>query len=244
MAEQIRVLGLIAARIFGRWTPDALGLSDSSAANNAAVLAAATGTVVLTPGVWPVNTCVIAADLVVERGAMLKPLAGQAVTISGAVRAGAFKWIDLSLGGTVTITSPVAQVRWSDGATALTLKGYGIAVSDALLPFELTASCEGVPGASLVVLRRTTVAPFTLPIALAGSRVKAGAAATGATVLSVQKNGVEIGTLTVGAGETTAVGASAAGAAFAAGDVLTVVCPAIADGTFASFGVTLKATLV
>jgi hypothetical protein len=83
------------------------------------------------------------------------------------------------------------------------------------------------------------VRPFTLPAGLVGSAVKSGSAATAQVVLSVTKNDVQVGTLTIAAAGTTATPAAASQTAFVAGDVLEVVAPATQDATFSDPLVTL-----
>lgn len=78
--------------------------------------------------------------------------------------------------------------------------------------------------------------------ALAGSRAKAGVAATAAAVFSVRKNGTEVGTITFPAGATAGDFAAAAAIDLVNTDELTVVGPATADATLADLRITLHGT--
>lgn len=78
----------------------------------------------------------------------------------------------------------------------------------------------------------------------AGSRASVGVNPGASFVMSVQKNGAEVGTITIStAGVITFATSGGAAVSFAAGDVLRVVGPATA-GTAANFAVTLRAETV
>lgn len=77
---------------------------------------------------------------------------------------------------------------------------------------------------------------------LTTSRAKARVAATAEAVFSLQKNGVEFGTMTFAIGATTATFAAASDTTFDAGDVLTVVAPNPRDDTLSGVHGTLAGT--
>lgn len=79
----------------------------------------------------------------------------------------------------------------------------------------------------------------TLPASLTGSKADLQTAATAETVFSIKKGGVEFGTITFAISGTTGTFASASGASFAAGDILTIYGPASADATAAGLSWTL-----
>lgn len=81
----------------------------------------------------------------------------------------------------------------------------------------------------------------TFPSAFLGSRAKARVASTGTAVYSIQKNDVEIGTITFTA-SVNGVFAMASETAFAAGDRLSVVAPDPRDATLSGVVVTLVGT--
>lgn len=77
----------------------------------------------------------------------------------------------------------------------------------------------------------------------AGSRLKAGIAATGTAVFAIQKNGSQFLTAAVAASGTMATFASGQ-ADFATGGMLRILAPATADATLAGIPITLAATLL
>lgn len=103
-------------------------------------------------------------------------------------------------------------------------------------PFDATTFYPGIPSASAILLRVPIARAVSFPANFAGSYFTATANATGSTVFDVQKNGVSVGTVTIGAGGTTATFATSGGAAqsFASGDVLAIIAPGSPDATLAN----------
>lgn len=105
MGDRTLVFDAPGGHVFGRWTPEALGLSNSPSAAAANMARAASlradETLLLTPGHWPFAVGTIRCRVIAEAGAVLKPTG--AVTLSGSVAANLYTWIDLSLGGTVAL---------------------------------------------------------------------------------------------------------------------------------------------
>lgn len=95
------------------------------------------------------------------------------------------------------------------------------------------------PGSGENILSWLMNRTVTFPAGLTASRAKCGTAATATAIFSIQKNGVEFGTITIAAGGTVGVIASASDAIFAAGDVLDVIGPSPRDATLADMHVTL-----
>lgn len=110
-------------------------------------------------------------------------------------------------------------------------------------PYDLLCGIVGLPANGEMVLLFVAPRAFRIPANAAGSRLKAGTAATGSSVFSIQKNGVQFLTVTVAASGTTATFASSQ-TDFAAGDVLRIVAPAIADASLADIAITLAAILI
>ncbi len=110
-------------------------------------------------------------------------------------------------------------------------------------PYDILCGIVGKPANGEGVLLFVAPRPFRIPANAAGSRLKAGAAATGSSVFSIQKNGSEVLTATVAASSTTATFAGSQ-TDVAAGDVLKIVAPASADATLADVAITLIATLL
>jgi hypothetical protein len=112
----------------------------------------------------------------------------------------------------------------------------------ALIPYDILCGIVGKPANAEVVLLFVAPRPFRIPANAAGSRLKAGTAATGTAVFSIQKNGAQFLTATIAASGTTATFASSQ-TDFAA-DLLRIVAPASADATLADVAITLVATLL
>lgn len=131
-------------------------------------------------------------------------------------------------------------------ATARTIGGVSFdGTANITQPFDVFAYLPGLQtSASQKLLRVKMARAVSFAANFAGSYFTATANATGSTVFDVQKNGVSVGTVTIGAGSTTATFASSGGAAqaFAAGDVLTILGPATADATLADPAFTLAGT--
>lgn len=102
--------------------------------------------------------------------------------------------------------------------------------------YDIGGTFETKPGASQVLLRFPFPRDVDIPVGLADSQMVAGVAATAQTIFSIKKNGTEFGTATFAAAGTVATMASATGASFAAGDVITMVAPASPDNTLANLG--------
>lgn len=90
--------------------------------------------------------------------------------------------------------------------------------------------CSGAPAGSEVI--GGGIAPYAMSLSAQSSSCRALVSATGATTLSVRKNGSEIGTIAFAAGGTSGTVTFTAGA-IAAGDQITVHNPAPADATLA-----------
>ena len=75
-----------------------------------------------------------------------------------------------------------------------------------------------------------------------GSQGTAGTAATAMATFEVQKNGVNVGTMVFAAAATTATFTMASATTFNAGDVLTLVAPAVPDATLANLAWTFMGT--
>lgn len=111
-------------------------------------------------------------------------------------------------------------------------------------PFDMSSFYPGIPTASAVVLRVPIARAVTFAANFAGSYFSASANATGSTVFDVKNGGTTIGTITIGAGGTTATFATTGGTskAFAAGEVLIITAPASPDATLADPGFVLSGT--
>lgn len=111
-------------------------------------------------------------------------------------------------------------------------------------PFDVTVFYPGLPDAAAIALRVPVARAVTFPADFSGSYGRASAAATGSAAFDVTKNGTTIGTVTFGAGQSTATFTTAGNAVqtLAAGDVLAITCPGSADASLADVGIVLAGT--
>lgn len=101
--------------------------------------------------------------------------------------------------------------------------------------YDVGGSWIGSPTASQVMMRLPLVRDIYFPANLVGSRMIAGTGATGSTVFSIQRNGVQAFTATFGAGQSVATFSGSA-VTFQDGDILTIVAPGSPDATLADLG--------
>lgn len=106
---------------------------------------------------------------------------------------------------------------------------------------EFSTFAAGILTDGEILIRHVITIPCTFPLNLVGSDIDADVAATGSSVFSVKKNGVEFATATIAAAGTSATFAGPQ-TAFVAGDVLTVTAPATADATLADVSLSFLAS--
>lgn len=102
---------------------------------------------------------------------------------------------------------------------------------------------NGKPTANLVLQRYVFATTVTFPAGLGGSQGTAGTAATAMTTFAVQKNSVNVGTMVFTAAATAATFTMTSVTTFNAGDVLTLVAPAVPDVTLANLAWTFMGTM-
>lgn len=137
-----------------------------------------------------------------------------------------------SVGTGGAATGTAGQVLTSAGALA--------PPTWASTPYDLATFAAGLPAASATLFGFAVPRAMTIVASLVGSAARAGTAATGSSVFSVNKNGAQIGTVTFAAAATTGTFAGA-GASFVAGDLITIVAPSSPDSTLADIAITLVA---
>jgi hypothetical protein len=108
--------------------------------------------------------------------------------------------------------------------------------------WEASVAVNGKPSAGEALVRHVFTDPVRIAANLAGWRLAAGAAATAGATFTAYRNGVSIGTMTVGAGAAAATGGVSAETDFAAGDLLTFLAPGVVDATLADFGISFTGT--
>jgi hypothetical protein len=117
-----------------------------------------------------------------------------------------------------------------------------MAILDAQAVYIIGMTFIDIPIENEEIIRHPAAITFNLPISLTNSQFKAGTAATAETIFTLKKNGAAIGTITFAIGGTSGSIAFTAATAFAVGDILTCVAPAVRDASIANLGFTIKGT--
>jgi len=154
--------------------------------------------------------------------------------INGSVQVPA---LNFSLSGQTLV--PVTPITL--GATWIVYY-LGLHSSSVAAIYDIAGGSTGAPAANATLLTFAVVRDFSLPANLLGSSCVAGIAAAASTTISINKNGVSIGTMNFAIGATTATFILTA-TYFVPGDILTVVAPASPDNNLADIGFTLVGTV-
>jgi hypothetical protein len=180
------------------------------------------------------------------RGAHATPIAAHAVGspfVFMTPQTGRFSFLSTMIGQTIylkflSFNQTFGNVENIAFVTAYpyTITGAGLGSTSTAVPAGFVT---GSPTAGQTVQLYTFTAPTVLPAGLAGSQGTAGTAATGVSVFAIDKNGVQVGTMTFAVGSAVASFAMAVQTAFDAGDVLTVTAPSPPDATLANISWTL-----
>lgn len=137
-------------------------------------------------------------------------------------------------------------VTLAAGATALVHgDGTDLRVIGAPNPTqEITLFSAGTLASDQVLLHQPVTRTLTLPQGLTGSHAIARVAATAQVDLDLQVNSTSVGTISFAAGSAVGSFAAASAVSLVAGDVVTVLAPAVADATLTDLGVTLQARVM
>ena len=107
-------------------------------------------------------------------------------------------------------------------------------------PYDLSFFLPGTYSSGALMAQVVLDRAVTFPDGLAGAQGYAGVIATTTTVLDLQKNGANVGTITFTSAGSTAAFAMSGAISFAAGDRLSIVNQDPADATLADLSLTLK----
>lgn len=171
-------------------------------------------------------------------------------SITASVIAGSFappdaQYITSAVNGTLSaerVLTDTTSVTWDftvPGQAKAVAVGTGGTTSTA---YDLGATWSGTLPASQVILRYPFPRVVAFQATLPGSQARSAVAATGATVLTIARNGSSIGTINFGVAATMATFTFAADVTFVIGDILTITAPASPDATLASLGISLAGT--
>ena len=106
----------------------------------------------------------------------------------------------------------------------------------------VSGSFTGRPTANLVLQNYVFATTVTVPAGFSGSRGSAATVAAAVTTFNIQKNSMSVGTMVFAASANTTTFTMNSATTFNAGDVLSVVAPAIPDATLANLAWTFVGT--
>jgi len=109
-------------------------------------------------------------------------------------------------------------------------------------PYDPAMFIRGTHASGALMAQIVFPRTATFPAGFAGSQAYAQVPATASTTLDVQQNDVNIGSITFGAGSSSATFSLAADTTFAPGDRLAIVNQDPADAALADLSITLKGT--
>ncbi|MBV8592318.1 MAG: phage tail protein, partial [Acetobacteraceae bacterium] len=167
------------------------------------------------------------------------PVGAQFALLNGSI--GRFSYPSTLIGQTIFLKFPSTNIV-GGGLQSLaevlaysyTVKGTGQTSSPIV-----SGSYSGKPSATAVLQSYVFAAPIIIPAGFSGSQSTAATAATAAATFNIRKNGASIGAMTFSASATSATFAMSSATDFSAGDVLTIVAPAIPDATLANLAWTI-----
>jgi len=150
-------------------------------------------------------------------------------------------WVDMATGGGISF---LFLIDTPDSYSGQALKLARVNTGETALEFveiayDVPVYVSTKPQAGEVIARIKMVRAVTFASSLTGSQGIAGTSATAEAIFSIKKNGTEFGTATFAISGTVPTFASASGASFAAGDILTIEAPGSQDATLASVNLTL-----
>lgn len=108
--------------------------------------------------------------------------------------------------------------------------------------YNLHFFATGRPQPAELLLRCEFTEPVVFATNFGSSRASAVTSATASAVFSIQKNDVQVGTITFGIGGDTGTIASAGEVTFEEGDILTILAPDPRDATLADVTINLAGT--
>jgi len=155
---------------------------------------------------------------------------------------GRFPYPSTLIGQSIFLKFPSANIVGGGAQSLASVPAYTYTVTGsgkASVATTVSGSSAGSLTANLVIQRYVFAGTVMFPAGLTGSQGTAGVAATATATYHITKNGANVGTMVFGAGTTIATFSMTSATAFMAGDILTVVAPAVPDATLANLAWTL-----
>lgn len=150
---------------------------------------------------------------------------------------------NVTLGSTSLTFSQFGAAIDYTGGSNVTITGNVISVANSAMPYDIAGAIFGKPSNSAIVTRFVAVRGYRIPVSMAGSIAKTSTLASSSTVLSVQKNGSQFGTITFPASNANGTFSAASLTTFLVGDIFTITAQATADSTFGDCEFTIMASL-
>lgn len=153
--------------------------------------------------------------------------------------------LDIIIGNTrgmLVVRGGAGWVALALGASGTWLRSNGTDPVWSLPPYDIASFFAGAPTGAQLMYRFVAGRSIVLPINLTNSQSKSKVASTLAKAIDIQVNGVSKGSVNYAIGATVATFTFAASVTLAAGDVLELIAPAVADATLANIGTTLVGT--
>jgi len=150
---------------------------------------------------------------------------------------GRFPYPSTLIGQSIFLKFPSANIVGGGAQSLASVPAYTYTVTGsgkASVATTVSGSSAGSLTANLVIQRYVFAGTVMFPAGLTGSQGTAGVAATATATYHITKNGANVGTMVFGAGTTIATFSMTSATAFMAGDILTVVAPAVPDATLAN----------
>jgi hypothetical protein len=146
----------------------------------------------------------------------------------------------IQLAGLVATIGDIGDVVISAAASGQMLRFNGSDWVNEDTPYDLSFFLPGAYSSGALMAQVVLDRAVTFPDGLTGAQGYAGVNATATTVLDLQKNGANVGTITFTSAGSTPAFAMSGALSFAAGDRLSIVNEDPADATLADVSLTLK----
>lgn len=147
-------------------------------------------------------------------------------------------YLDPTTAGALTVTPSGANAQimgYCSGVTSIFMTSLWMSAIVGAQPYVMAFNRDGTLSDGQIFVTHRFSMDVEFPVNLSGSFLNAHTAATSECILSIKKNGVEVGTATFAASGTSATLVMASAETFSDGDTMTIVAPATADTTLADF---------